>query len=159
MLKFWSKHEFNYLITKALPWLCSICLIQSCCWMALKFFWCSVFTFAQDQKKLYDMLISEKEAMYGSKPSPRRSTSFRKTNEYLLSENGSVTPSSRQKTVDSATPELSTPRSYSGRQNMYFKEMKRLSTASLNFVAIAKEDSTSFLSVCCSEPESSPQNH
>lgn len=105
------------------------------------------------------MLLSEKEAMYGSKPSPRRSTSFRKTNEYLLSENGSVTPSSRQKTVDSATPELSTPRSYSGRQNMYFKEMKRLSTASLNFVAIAKEDSMSFSSVCCSEPESSPQNH
>ncbi|CAA3031678.1 65-kDa microtubule-associated 6-like [Olea europaea subsp. europaea] len=114
---------------------------------------------ARDQKKLYDMLLSEKEAMYGSKPSPRRSTSFRKTNEYLLSENGSVTPSSRQKTVDSATPELSTPRSYSGRQNMYFKEMKRLSTTSLNFVAIAKEDSMSFSSVCCSEPESSPQNH
>ncbi|KAL2541358.1 65-kDa microtubule-associated protein 7 [Abeliophyllum distichum] len=112
---------------------------------------------ARDQKKLQDMLLAEKEAMYGSKPSPRRSNSFRRTNEYHVNGNGSVTPSPRRNSVGSATPELSTPRSYSGRQNTYFKEMRRLSTAPLNFVAITKEDTMSFSSVCGSEPESPPQ--
>ncbi|CAA2999957.1 65-kDa microtubule-associated 6-like [Olea europaea subsp. europaea] len=113
---------------------------------------------ARDQKKLHDMLLAEKEAMYGSKPSPRRNNSFRKTNDYHVNGNGSVTPSPRRMLVGSATPELSTPRSYSGRQNTYFKEMRRLSTVPLNFVTIPKEDTMSFSSVCGSEPESPPQN-
>ncbi|KAI3467947.1 hypothetical protein Pfo_024610 [Paulownia fortunei] len=112
---------------------------------------------ARDQKKLQDMLLAEKESIYGSKPSPRRSSSFRKPNGYRAYGNGSVTPSPRRNSVGSATPELLTPRSYSGRQNVYFKEMRRLSTAPLNFVAIPKEDTMSFSSVCGSEPESPPQ--
>ncbi|KAK2996809.1 hypothetical protein RJ639_024785 [Escallonia herrerae] len=37
---------------------------------------------SRDQKKLQDMLLTEKESIYGSKPSPRRSSSFRKVNGY-----------------------------------------------------------------------------
>ncbi|XP_027098642.1 65-kDa microtubule-associated protein 6 [Coffea arabica] len=112
---------------------------------------------ARDQKKLQDMLLAEKEARFGSKPSPRRSNSFRKVNGYHANGNGSVTPSPRRNSIGCATPELLTPRSYSGRQNGYFKETRRLSTAPLNFVAIPKEDTMSFSSVCGSEPESPPQ--
>ncbi|KAG6579175.1 65-kDa microtubule-associated protein 6, partial [Cucurbita argyrosperma subsp. sororia] len=68
----------------------------------------------RDQKKLQDMLLTEKEAMYGSKPSPRRSNSFRKTNGYRANANGSMTPTPRRNSVGGATPELLTPRSYSG---------------------------------------------
>ncbi|XP_031100524.1 65-kDa microtubule-associated protein 6-like [Ipomoea triloba] len=107
---------------------------------------------ARDQKKLHDLLLTEKEARYGSKPSPRRSSSFRKTNGYHT--NGCVTPSPRRNSAGCQTPELLTPRSYSGRQNGYFRETRRLSTAPLNFVAIAKEDMMSFSSVSGSEPES-----
>lgn len=103
------------------------------------------------------MLLAEKEARFGSKPSPRRSNSFRKVNGYHANGNGSVTPSPRRNSIGCATPELLTPRSYSGRQNGYFKETRRLSTAPLNFVAIPKEDTMSFSSVCGSEPESPPQ--
>lgn len=94
--------------------------------------------------------------MYGSKPSPRRTNSFRKPNGYRANGNGSMTPTPRRNSVGGATPELLTPRSYSGRQNGYFKEMRRLSTAPLNFVAISKEDTMSFASVCDSEPGSPP---
>ncbi|KAH0756948.1 hypothetical protein KY290_020441 [Solanum tuberosum] len=112
---------------------------------------------ARDQKKLQDMLLAEKESIYGSRPSPRRSNSFRKTNGFHTNGNGSVTPSPRRNSVGCATPELQTPRSYSGRQNTYFKEMRRLSTVPLNFVAMAKEDTMSFSSIGGSEPESPPQ--
>ncbi|KAK2986655.1 hypothetical protein RJ640_010111 [Escallonia rubra] len=112
---------------------------------------------SRDQKKLQDMLLTEKESIYGSKPSPRRSSSFRKVNGYHTNGNGSMTPTPRRNSVGGPTPELLTPRSYSGRQNGYFKEMRRLSTAPLNFVAVAKEDTISFSSVCGSEPESPPQ--
>ncbi|KAI5677994.1 hypothetical protein M9H77_08944 [Catharanthus roseus] len=112
---------------------------------------------ARDKKKLQDMLLTEKESIFGSKPSPRRTSSFRKLNGYRANANGSVTPSPRRNSVGCATPELLTPRSYSGRQNGYFKEMRRLSTAPLNFVAIPKEDTMSFSSVGGSEPESPPQ--
>lgn len=112
---------------------------------------------SRDHKKLQTMLLTEKEAMYGSKPSPRRSNSFRTTNGYQAYGNGSVTPSPRRNSVGCATPEVQTPRSYSGRQNGYFKEMRRLTTAPLNFVAIPKEDTMSFSSVYGSEPES-PQS-
>jgi len=54
-----------------------------------------------------------------------------------------MTPSPRRVSVGGATSELLTPRSYSGRQNNYFKETRRLSTAPLNFVAISKEDTLS----------------
>uniref|UniRef100_A0A3Q7GP63 Uncharacterized protein n=1 Tax=Solanum lycopersicum TaxID=4081 RepID=A0A3Q7GP63_SOLLC len=112
---------------------------------------------ARDQKKLQDMLLAEKESIYGSRPSPRRSSSFRKTNGFHTNGNGSVTPSPRRNSVGCATPELQTPRSYSGRQNTYFKEMRRLSTVPLNFVAMAKEETMSFSSIGGSEPESPPQ--
>ncbi|XP_050232281.1 65-kDa microtubule-associated protein 6 [Mercurialis annua] len=111
----------------------------------------------RDQKKLQDLLLTEKELMYGSKPSPRKTNSFRKPNGYRVNGNGSMTPTPRRNSAGAATPELLTPRSYSGRQNGYFKEMRRLSTAPLNFVAISKEETMSFASVCGSEPDSPPQ--
>lgn len=95
--------------------------------------------------------------MYGSKPSPRKTNSFKKPNGYRANGNGSMTPTPRRNSFGGATPELLTPRSYSGRQNGYFKEMRRLSTAPLNFVAISKEETMSFASVCGSEPGSPPQ--
>ncbi|XP_022992883.1 65-kDa microtubule-associated protein 6-like [Cucurbita maxima] len=101
----------------------------------------------RDQKKLQDMLLTEKEAMYGSKPSPRRSNSFRKTNGYRANGNGSMTPTPRRNSVGGATPEILTPRSYSGRQNGYFKEMRRLSTTPLNFVAMSRDDTMSYASI------------
>lgn len=103
------------------------------------------------------MLLTEKEAMYGSKPSPRKSNSFRKSNGYRANGNGSMTPTPRRNSVG-ATSELLTPRSYSGRQNGYFKEMRRLSTGPLNFVAISKEDTMSYASIYGSEPGSPPQS-
>ncbi|XP_060196401.1 65-kDa microtubule-associated protein 6-like [Lycium barbarum] len=112
---------------------------------------------ARDQKKLHDMLLAEKESVYGSKPSPRRSSSFRKANGYRTNGNGSVTPSPHRNSFSSATPELLTPRSNSVRHNGYFKEMRRLSTVPLNFVATAKEDTVSFSSISGPEPESPPQ--
>ncbi|GFS39098.1 microtubule associated protein (MAP65/ASE1) family protein [Actinidia rufa] len=111
----------------------------------------------RDQKKLQDLLLTEKEAIYGSKPNPRRCQSFRKANGYHTNGNGSMTPTPRRNSVGSPNTDLLTPRSYSGRQNGYFKEMRRLSTAPLNFVAIAKEDTMSFSSICGSEPESPPK--
>uniref|UniRef100_A0A1D1YF71 65-kDa microtubule-associated protein 6 n=1 Tax=Anthurium amnicola TaxID=1678845 RepID=A0A1D1YF71_9ARAE len=112
------------------------------------------------QKKLQGLLLTEKEAMYGSKPSPTRSNSFgRKPNGYRTNGNlnGSMTPIPRRVSAGSATPELLTPRSYSGRQNGYFRETRRLSTVPINFVAICKEDtSSSFASISGSEPGSPP---
>ncbi|MQL85487.1 hypothetical protein Taro_018010 [Colocasia esculenta] len=114
----------------------------------------------RDQKKLQGLLLTEKEAMYGSKPSPTRSNSFgRKPNGYRTNGvlNGSMTPTPRRVSAGSATPELLTPRSYCGRQNGYFRETRRLSTAPINFVAMSKEDtSSSFASVSGSEPGSPP---
>ncbi|XP_054809365.1 65-kDa microtubule-associated protein 6-like [Prosopis cineraria] len=111
---------------------------------------------SRDQKKLQDLHNNQKEAMYGSKPSPRKSNSFRKTNGYRSNGNGSMTPTPRRNSVGSGSSEILTPRSYSGRQNGYF-EMRRLSTAPLNFVAISKEDTMSYASLCGSEPGSPPQ--
>lgn len=112
----------------------------------------------RDQKKMQDLLLTEKEAIYGSKPSPRKSNSFRKPNGCRANGNGSMTPTPRRNSIGSGTPELLTPRSYSSRQNGHFREMRRLSTAPLNFVAISKEDTmSSYTSVCGSEPGSPPQ--
>lgn len=110
----------------------------------------------RDQKKLQDLLLTEKESMYGSKPSPKRSNSFRKPNGFRPNGNGSMTPKPRRNSVGCSTPELLTPRSYTGRQNGYFKEMRRLSTAPLNFVALSKEETMSYASVCGSELGSPP---
>ncbi|XP_023901978.2 65-kDa microtubule-associated protein 6 [Quercus suber] len=111
----------------------------------------------RDQKKLQDLLLTEKEAMYGSKPSPRKSNSFRKPNGYRANGNGSMPPTPRRNSVGSATPELLTPRSYSGRQNGYFKETRRLSTTPLNFVAISKEDTMSAYASICGSESGSPR--
>lgn len=111
----------------------------------------------RDQKKLQDMLLTERESIYGSKPSPKRTNSFKRPNGIRANGNGSMTPLPRRSSVGSATPELLTPRSYSGHQNGYFKQMRRLSTVPLNFVALPKEDTISFASICGSEPGSPPQ--
>lgn len=110
----------------------------------------------QDQKKLQDLLLTEKEAIYGSKPTPRKSNSFRKPSGYSTNGNGSITPTPRRSSVGSRTPD--TPRSYAGHQHGYYRAMRRLSTAPLNFVAISKEDTmSSYTSICGSEPGSPSQ--
>lgn len=52
------------------------------------------------------------------------------------------------------TPELLTPRSYSGRYNNYFKENRRMTVAPLNFSVASKDDMLSFASMSGSEPDS-----
>ncbi|KAG0471247.1 hypothetical protein HPP92_015793 [Vanilla planifolia] len=112
----------------------------------------------RDHKKLQNLLLTEKEALYGSKPSPKRCNSLRKPNGYNGNGNGFMTPVARRISAGSATPELLTPRSYSGRHNGYFKEMRRLSTAPINYVAMSKEDTiSSFTSISGSEPGSPPR--
>lgn len=114
---------------------------------------------SRDQKRLQDLLLTERESIYGSKPSPRRASSFRMSgNGYRGNGNGSMTPNPRRSSVGSPTMEPMTPRSYSSRQNGYSKEMRRLRTAPLNFVAIPKEDTISFSSVYGSEPGSPLQS-
>ncbi|XP_074582279.1 65-kDa microtubule-associated protein 6 [Curcuma longa] len=109
----------------------------------------------REHKKLQNLLLTEKEAVYGSKPTPKRNNSLRKNGNG----NGFMTPSPRRISVGSATPELLTPRSHSGRYNSYFKESRRLSTTPLNFVAISKDDAvSSFASVAGSVGGSPPCN-
>ncbi|GAA0143305.1 non-motor microtubule binding protein [Lithospermum erythrorhizon] len=110
---------------------------------------------ARDQKKLSDMLLAKKEAIYGSKPSPIRNNSFRKINEHRSVGNGSLTPPPRRISMGTPTSELLTPRSYSCQRNGYHKEMRRLSTVPLNFVAMPKEEAMSISSACGSEQDSS----
>uniref|UniRef100_A0A7N0ZU31 Uncharacterized protein n=2 Tax=Kalanchoe fedtschenkoi TaxID=63787 RepID=A0A7N0ZU31_KALFE len=110
----------------------------------------------RDQKKLQDVLVTEKEAIYGSRPSTRRSNSFRGPTGYPNG-NGSVPPTPRRSSVGSATPELQTSRSYSGRQNGYFSEPRRLSSRPLNFVNTKKEDALSCTSTSFCDSESSSQ--
>ncbi|KAJ0988441.1 hypothetical protein J5N97_006797 [Dioscorea zingiberensis] len=82
----------------------------------------------RDQKKLQSLLLTEKELIYGSKPSPRKSPSFNRTS-------GFMTPVVRRNS-GSGTPELLTPRSYSG-------PMRRFSATPFNYVALSKEDTSS----------------
>ncbi|CAL4938454.1 unnamed protein product [Urochloa decumbens] len=113
---------------------------------------------SRDQKKLQSLLLKEKELIFGSKPSPKKTNSFnRRTSNHHSSGNGTgfMTPVPRRVSAGSATPELLTPRSYSGRYNNYFKENRRLTAAPLNFSAVFKEDSmSSFASISGSEPDS-----
>ncbi|KAF9623452.1 hypothetical protein IFM89_003036 [Coptis chinensis] len=111
----------------------------------------------RNQKKLQDLLLTEKEAIFGSKPSPKRSNSLRNTNGYRMNGDASMPSTPRRFSASSATPESATPRSRSGRQNGHFKEMRRLSTAPLNFVSLTKEDTMSYASVCGSEFGSPPR--
>ncbi|CAD6210348.1 unnamed protein product [Miscanthus lutarioriparius] len=112
----------------------------------------------RDQKKLQSLLLKEKELIFGSKPSPKKTSSFnRRTGNHHPNSNGAgfMTPVPRRVSAGSATPELLTPRSYSGRYNNYFKENRRLTTAPLNFSVGSKEDSmSSFASISGSEPDS-----
>nr|CAB3496543.1 unnamed protein product [Digitaria exilis] len=116
------------------------------------------FLYDGDQKKLQSLLLKEKELIFGSKPSPRKTNSFnRRTSNHHSNANGTgfMTPVPRRVSAGSATPELLTPRSYSGRYNNYFKENRRLTAAPLNFSAVSKEDSmSSFASISGSEPDS-----
>ncbi|TVU09780.1 hypothetical protein EJB05_43275 [Eragrostis curvula] len=89
----------------------------------------------RDQKKLESILLAEKHAIFGSKQSPKRTSSLnRKANGYRPNgtSNGLKTPTPRRSSLGSATPELLTPRSYSG-HNRYFGDLRRLSTSQLNF--------------------------
>ncbi|CAL4930023.1 unnamed protein product [Urochloa decumbens] len=113
---------------------------------------------SRDQKKLQSLLLKEKELIFGSKPSPKKTNSFnRRASNHHSNGNGAgfMTPVPRRVSAGSATPELLTPRSYSGRYNNYFKENRRLTAAPLNFSAVSKEDSmSSFASISGSEPDS-----
>ncbi|NP_001146699.1 65-kDa microtubule-associated protein 6-like [Zea mays] len=113
---------------------------------------------SRDQRKLHSLLLEEKELIFGSKPSPRKTSSFnRRTSNHHPNANGAgfMTPVPRRVSAGSATPELLTPRSYSGRYNNYFKENRRLTAAPLNFSVGSKEDSmSSFASISGSEPDS-----
>ncbi|CAN6204623.1 unnamed protein product [Urochloa humidicola] len=107
----------------------------------------------RDQKKLESILLAEKEAIFGSKPSPKRTSSLnRKTYGYRPNgnTNGLKTPTPRRSSLGSATPELLTPRSYSG-HNRYFGDLRRLSTSHLNF---GDDSLSTFTSISGSEPES-----
>jgi Ase1/PRC1/MAP65 family protein len=112
----------------------------------------------QGQKKLQSLLLKEKELIFGSKPTPRKSSSFsRRTSSHHPNGNGTgfMTPVPRRVSAGSATPELLSPRSYSGRYNNYFKDNMRLKPAPLNFSTASKEDSmSSFASISGSEPDS-----
>ncbi|WVZ56152.1 hypothetical protein U9M48_006723 [Paspalum notatum var. saurae] len=112
----------------------------------------------RDQKKLRSLLLKEKELIFGSKPSPKKTSSFnRRTSNHHPNGNGAgfMTPVPRRISAGSATPELLTPRSYSGRYNNYFKENRRLTAAPLNFSTVSKDDSmSSFASISGSEPDS-----
>ncbi|KQJ90473.1 65-kDa microtubule-associated protein 7 [Brachypodium distachyon] len=108
----------------------------------------------RDQKKLETILLAEREAIFGSKPSPKRMSSLtRKTNGYRSngSSNGLMTPTPRRSSLGSATPDLSTPRSYSSRCNRYFGDSRRLSVSQLNF---GDDSLSTFTSISGSEPES-----
>ncbi|PKU74695.1 65-kDa microtubule-associated protein 6 [Dendrobium catenatum] len=109
----------------------------------------------KDRKKLYGPL--EKESVYGSKPSSRRSNSLNsEMTGYHMDVNGFMTQTPRKLTVGCATPKLLSPRSYSSRRNRYFRDIRRLSSTHLNFVNLPREDtSSSFASISGSEPESS----
>lgn len=107
----------------------------------------------RDQKKLESILLAEKEAIFGSRPSPRKTSSLsRKANGYRPNgnTNGLKTPTPRRLSLGSATPELLTPRSYSG-HNRYFGDVRRLSTSHLNF---GDDSLSTFTSISGSEPES-----
>ncbi|KAL6846480.1 hypothetical protein ACP4OV_023928 [Aristida adscensionis] len=107
----------------------------------------------RDQKKLESILLADKQAIFGSKPSPKRTSSIsRKTNGYRSNgnSNGLKTPTPRRSSLGSATPELLTPRSYAG-HNRYFGDLRRLSTSQLNF---GDDSLSTFTSISGSEPES-----
>ncbi|GJN30823.1 hypothetical protein PR202_gb19160 [Eleusine coracana subsp. coracana] len=116
------------------------------------------FLYDGDQKKLQSLLLKEKELIFGSKPSPKKTSSFnRRNSSHHPNGNGAgfMTPVPRRVSAGSATPELLTPRSYSGRYNNYFKENRRLTPAPLNFSTASKDDSmSSFASISGSEPDS-----
>ncbi|KAL5201383.1 hypothetical protein ABZP36_035737 [Zizania latifolia] len=108
----------------------------------------------RDQKKLESILLKEKEAIFGSKPSPKRAGSLnRRSNGYRYSgnSNGLMTPNPRRSSLGGATPELLTPRSCSGRYNRYFGDSRRLSATQLNF---GDDSLSTFTSISGSEPES-----
>ncbi|CAN6478905.1 unnamed protein product [Victoria cruziana] len=108
----------------------------------------------RDQKKIQDLLLTEKEAIYGSKPSPKRTNSFKRPNGTRA--NGTSTPTSRRLSVGSAASEIMTPCALSGRQHGSFREPRRMTAAPLNFVALMKEDTMSVSSMCASESVSPP---
>ncbi|KAL5722033.1 hypothetical protein ACHQM5_005603 [Ranunculus cassubicifolius] len=113
----------------------------------------------RDQKKQQDLLLTEKEAIYGSKPSPKRSSSFRGTNGFRT--NGgdtlSVPGTPRRYSSGNGIMDSGTPRSRSGRQNGgHLKDMRRPSSTRLSFGSMSKEDSMSYASTICDSEIGSP---
>eukprot|EP00252_Welwitschia_mirabilis_P026747 TRINITY_DN8885_c0_g1_i2.p1 TRINITY_DN8885_c0_g1~~TRINITY_DN8885_c0_g1_i2.p1 ORF type:complete len:601 (-),score=177.88 TRINITY_DN8885_c0_g1_i2:368-2170(-) len=106
----------------------------------------------RDQKRLQEQLLTEQEALFGSKPSPIKTNNMRRGNG--LRANGSMTPSGRRLSLGGAmlaggpdmTPRLngSSPRhsSFGGR---------RRPAGPVNYVAICKDDAVSLPSVAGSE--------
>lgn len=112
----------------------------------------------RDQKKQQDLLLTEKEAIYGSKPSPKRTNSFRNTNGFRTNGDASMPGTPRRQSAGNATSEAFTPRSRSGRQNGHFKEVRRLSST-LNYVSLSKEDTMSYATSVCGSDLGSPPPH
>ncbi|WOL14193.1 65-kDa microtubule-associated protein 6 [Canna indica] len=107
----------------------------------------------REHKKLQNLLLTEKEAMYGSKPTSRRSSSFRKTNSPVASGDGNgLTNPVRRVSVGGESPEPLSLRSSSARYSGYCKEARRFSAAPMNFVAVSKDDMASLFASESSSP-------
>lgn len=110
----------------------------------------------QDQKKLQN-LLTDRELLYNPKPSNRSVNNLRKTIGYGPSHNrsGFTTPSfsGRISAGGGCTPELLTPRSYSGHSHTYFSgRASQLSAKQLDVSFMSTQaDSMSFTSISGSE--------
>lgn len=110
----------------------------------------------QDQKKIQNIL-TDRELLYNPKPSNRSVTNLRKTIGYgpNLNRSGSMTPSfsGRISAGGGCTPELLTPRSYSGHTRTYFSgRTSQLSATKLNVsYGSTQAESMSFTSISGSE--------
>lgn len=95
----------------------------------------------QDQKKLQEQMVTEQEALFGSKPSPHKPLSARKG--LSVRANANATPN-RRLSLGGAMLQLDVPRK-SGvtpvRSGKDGRKEKARPCAPVNYVAIAKEES------------------
>uniref|UniRef100_A0A0C9RI64 TSA: Wollemia nobilis Ref_Wollemi_Transcript_18801_2421 transcribed RNA sequence n=1 Tax=Wollemia nobilis TaxID=56998 RepID=A0A0C9RI64_9CONI len=111
----------------------------------------------RDQKRLQEQFLTEQEAIFGSKPSPIKSNSFKRGQG--LRANGSTTPTNRRLSLGGSM--LSGSSDLTGRvngttprHNGVGKDARRRPAGPLNYVAICKDDTASLASVGGSEPPS-----
>ncbi|XP_078161228.1 65-kDa microtubule-associated protein 6-like [Carex rostrata] len=110
----------------------------------------------RDQKKIQN-LLTDRELLYNPKPSNRSVANLRKTIGYgpNLNRSGSMTPSfsGRISARGGCTPELLTPRSYSGHTRTYFSGRTSQSSATQMNVSYGstQAESMSFTSISGSE--------